>query len=268
MRPHSTTIGISAETFAQLVEKIVAYEREHRRQQVFRRPPTVPVRTAVLIALLATRQNPVQTFLAAIFGVSQSTISRVLAWGRRLMPELLEPVLVTVDDVPAGETLLADGTLVSTGNRAAHKDLYSGKHHRSGVNLQVVADRWGRLVDVAGPLPGSTHDARAWRELALPEQLTGRTVLADRDYVGCSDDDHACTVRTPTKKPPGRELSWTQQVSNYAHNAARSQVERTIAQLKKWKVLATGYRGPLERLSWTVRTAVALEKLRTHPWPL
>ncbi len=41
-------------------------------------------------------------------------------------------------------------------------------------------------------------------------------------------------------------------------------VERTIALLKQWKVLGTGYRGPLARFPRVIQTVVALEKFRIY----
>jgi hypothetical protein len=268
LRPHPTTTGLPPHQFTNLVQRAQQHDTANHVPIAFRRPPSIPVETAVLITVFATRHNLVQAVLAAIFTVSQPTISRVLAWGRRALPDLLEPAMVTIDDVPTHERVLADGTLVVTGNRVGHERLYSGKRHAAGVGVQVVCDRWGRLIDVAGPVPGATHDARAWFDLGLHERLADRNVLADLGYLGCSEEATGCTVTTPVRKPKGKELSWAQQISNYAHNSARSPVERAIAQLKKWRVLATGYRGPLSRIRDAIRTAVALEKLRTHPWPL
>ena len=268
MRPHPTTTSLPPHQFDRLVQKAAQRDATSQADNPFRRPPTIPIETAILITVLATRHNLVQAVLAAIFATSQPTISRVLAWGRRAIPDLLEPAMVTLDDVPTTEQVLADGALVVTGNRAGHDHLYSGKRHQSGVGIQVLADRWGRLLDVVGPVPGATHDARAWFDLGLHERLADRIVLADLGYLGCSDPSTGCMVRTPVRKPRGKKLSRVQRVSNYAHNSARAAVERAIAQLKKWRVLGTGYRGPLSRIKDVIRTAVALEKLRTHPWPL
>jgi hypothetical protein len=268
LRPHPTTTGLPPHQFDNLVQRVRQHDTANQFDNPFPRPPSVCVETAVLMTVLATRHNLVQTVLAAIFAVSQPTVSRVLAWGRRVLPTLIEPAVVTIDDVGPHEQVVADGTLTPTGNRAGHDGLYSGKRHAAGVGLQVVSDRWGRLIDVAGPVPGATHDARAWFDLGLHERLADRVVLTDLGYLGCSDDATGCTVTTPIRKPRGEDLSWGQRISNHAHNSARAPVERAIAQLKKWRVLSTGYRGPLSRIRDAIRTAVALEKLRTHPWPL
>jgi len=41
---------------------------------------------------------------------------------------------------------------------AADRPFYAGKHHRHGMNLQVIAAPDGEIVGVSGPLPGAVHD--------------------------------------------------------------------------------------------------------------
>lgn len=72
----------------------------------------------------------------------------------------------------------------------------------------------------------------------MAEELAPGPVAADLGNLGCG-------LSTPARKPPGGELSALERVANRAHNQARAAVERTIALLKQWKVLSTGYRGPL-----------------------
>jgi hypothetical protein len=54
-------------------------------------------------------------------------------------------------------------------------------------------------------------------------------------------------VSTPTRKPPGGELWELEKATNRAHASARAPVERTIALFKQWRVVGSGYRGPLAR---------------------
>jgi hypothetical protein len=90
--------------------------------------------------------------------------------------------------------------------------------------------------------------------------LADRVVLADLGFVGCG-------VSTPVRKPPGGELWEMEKANNRAHASARAPVERTIALFKQWKVLGTGYRGPLARFPKVIQTVVALEKFRIYQNP-
>lgn len=60
---------------------------------------------------------------------------------------------------------MIDGTLIPIDRVAADRPFHSGKNHRHGMNLQVIATPGGDIVWVSGPLPGAVHDrtaARIW----------------------------------------------------------------------------------------------------------
>ena len=60
--------------------------------------------------------------------------------------------------------VLLDGTLLPIDRIAADRPYYSGKHKRHGMNVQVLADPFGRLFWASPALPGAVHDVRAARE--------------------------------------------------------------------------------------------------------
>jgi len=95
----------------------------------------------------------------------------------------------------------------------------------------------------------------------LDRALADRAVLADLGFLGCG-------VATPVRKPPGGKLWELQKVNNRAHASARAPVERTIALLKQWRVVGSGYRGPLARFPKVIRMVVALEKFHIYENPL
>jgi hypothetical protein len=105
------------------------------------------------------------------------------------------------------------------------------------------------------------HDARSFVVCGLGRALADRSVLADLGFLGCG-------VLTPVRKPPGGELCELEEANNRAHACVRAAVERTIALLKQWRVVGSGYRGPLARFPKVVRTVVALEKFRIYENPL
>ncbi|MCY0963538.1 transposase family protein, partial [Streptomyces sp. H27-H5] len=63
---------------------------------------------------------------------------------------------------------------------------------------------------------------------------------------------------TARRKPPGRERPAEDKVYNRSIGELRAAVERTIAHLKDWKILATRYRGPLQAFPLIARTITAL----------
>jgi hypothetical protein len=137
--------------------------------------------------------------------------------------------------------------------------MYSGKRHRCGFNIQVVGSAYGRLLLVGDPQPGAMHDARAWQESGLAAKFTGR-LGAD----GFADTAYASTgLTTPRRKTPGQPRSQSEIEFNRAIASRRARAERVIAHVKNWKLLATGYRGLLDRFPIFLDTIVKLEIYRT-----
>uniref|UniRef100_UPI003D73BCD8 transposase family protein n=1 Tax=Streptomyces chumphonensis TaxID=1214925 RepID=UPI003D73BCD8 len=129
--------------------------------------------------------------------------------------------------------VLLDGTLLPIDRIAADRPFFSGKHKKHGMNVQVLADPFGRLLWVSPALPGAVHDIRAAREHGVVEALTevGVTCFADKGYRGAGG-----TVRTPCW---GRweTLSAGQKAVNRSQAKIRALVEQAVATLKSWRLL-------------------------------
>jgi hypothetical protein len=249
---YQSTTGLAGDQIEELVARIRQIV-QCRTEQPW--PPTVGLYRAVVITLVYVRQNLNQAAIGDLFGVSQPTVSRVY---RGILPLIGEALCLHVPDLKEavrGRLVLADGTDVPTGNRAGHRDNFSGKRRRSGLNVQVAGDTGGVLLGISVPLPGSMHDRKAFAECGW-EDLLGRTpTIADPAYQGT----HAIT---PRKKPKGGELSTNDKASNKEISSLRAAIERCIAHLKNWKILATGYRGRLAELPGVVRIVASLEFYR------
>ena len=126
---------------------------------------------------------------------------------------------------------MLDGTLIATDRIARDRPFYSGKHHKHGMNLQVIAGPRGEILWVSGPLPGAVHDIRAARIWGILRELTasGLIVLADKGYHGAGP-----AIITPYK---GRNKPPSQKDANRAHAKLRGPGERANAQLKNWRIL-------------------------------
>ncbi len=81
---------------------------------------------------------------------------------------------------------ILDGTLVSIDCMTDQKPYYSGKRHRHGVNVQVLAAPAGRLGRASAALPGTVHDLVSARVHGLADMLTAHSVttFADNMYQG------------------------------------------------------------------------------------
>lgn len=208
------------------------------------------------VVLLAAQPEPAGD--RGGIGVSQSTVSR-------LVTALAEPIAAVCDrklpELRAGRVVLVDGALVPTGNRTGHRQLYSSRRRRAGVTVSGAGHTGGGLWYVGAPQAGSTHDVTAFCDTGLADvladQMANNLVIADLGYLGEP-------VLTPARKPPGGVLSCGQKEANWHLSGIRAAVERAIAHLKNWKILATGYRRPLRTLSTCLAAVTALEFYRLN----
>lgn len=213
----------------------------------------------VHLTVMSLRTNVTQHVLAEVFSTSQSTVSRVIAAFTDALARLLAAVVPTGDDVPAGEQLLIDGTLLPCWSWRDRPDLYSGKHRATGVNIQVAARHDATLVWVSDPLPGRTHDANAIRQSHILETVpegASWSHIGDLGYLGLG-------MLTPKRTPPRRTLTDTEKKNNKAINSTRSAVEHAIAHLKTWRVLHTDYRRPFHTFETTITAVIGLQFYRT-----
>lgn len=90
--------------------------------------------------------------------------------------------------------VLLDGTLLPVDRVAADRPFYSDRHKKHGMNVQVIAGAFGRLLWASPALPGAVHDIRAAREHGIAAALTEARIdcWADKAYQGAKG-----TVRVP-----------------------------------------------------------------------
>jgi len=243
--------GLDDEQLNELVARVHDRVGERFVSRGRGRPLALGLYRSVAMVLALLRQNIVQQVAAEIFGVSQSTVSRRWDALREVIAAVLAEFVPTPAHVAGTSTVLADGTLAPTWDWRHRNDLYSGKRHDTGFNLQVAATLGGDLVAVGEPLPGARHDAYCWQACGLAQVLSNHHVLTDLGYTGCD-------VLTGHKTPAGGELTDNQKEVNTALSTLRAAVERAISHLKNWKILASRYRGPLDKFDSVVRAVVAL----------
>ena len=127
-------------------------------------PPSLGVLTSAQITMLYLQENIRQQALSGIFGTSQSTISRVINTVLNILDVVLPPPPRPKEDLPPQQLYVLDGTLVPCWWWKTARNLYSGKHHRAGHNLQILTDQAGEVFYTSPPLPGSTHDITAHKK--------------------------------------------------------------------------------------------------------
>ncbi|WP_170175618.1 transposase family protein [Propionibacterium australiense] len=145
------TTGLPAEAIAVCYQTLV--HNHPRTPQATGRPPALSQEEEIRATPAYLRRNRAQSELAESFGVNQSSICRAIArWTPRIV-EALADLVPTADDLDQTQTLIVDGTLVPCWDWNHQPGLYSGKHHTTGLNLQIACTLTGRLVWVLRPCP-------------------------------------------------------------------------------------------------------------------
>ena len=153
--------------------------------------------------MLYLEENIRQQVLATLFEVSQPTISRAITCILNVLDTIL-PSPPTPKDLDVHRFYVLDGTLVECWGWKNHQKLYSGKHKKTGFNLQILTDQAGEIYYISNPLPGSTHDINALRQTNLLDHIPPDHITADKGYIGSGCD-------VPFRRQPHTELhDWQQ----------------------------------------------------------
>ena len=259
MLTYPASIPLSTRSLTRLTELI-----SRRREHLGGRWRRLPAGQQALMALAHLRNGDTLTRLAAGFGVSVSTVWRYLREAIDLLAAHAGDLATAIGRAAALAYAILDGTLIPIDRVANQRPYYSGKHHRHGVNVQVLADPAGRLVWASPALPGAVHDLTAAREHGIIDALTAAAVmtLADRGYQGAGG-----SVRTPFKRHRLRpRLSRRQKSVNRSLVRVRAIGERAIATLKSWKIL-TRLRCCPHRATAIVQAILTLHHTEASPSP-
>jgi hypothetical protein len=205
------------------------------------RPKSLGLYKAVEAACAYLRQNATQEFIGDMRDTSQPTISRYVTILVPLVKSALEEFTPSVADaiqVARGKVVLVDGTLTPCWSYEEHQELWNKKHKTTGFNAQLISLLDGSAVWVSGPLPGKTHDARAFKESGAEDILKeAGGGFGDKGYQGTG-------LVTPKKKPKGGELTMSDKEYNSQISSFRAPIERLVGHFKNWKILHTDYRRP------------------------
>ena len=205
------------------------------------RPKALGLQKAVETACLYIRQNATQEFIGDMRDVSQPTVSRYV---RDLIPvvkavlEEFVPSAADAIELVDGRACLVNGTITPCWSYADHRELWSRKHGTTGFCAQLICLLDGRAVYISEPLPGKTHDAKAFRDTPCEEIIKNSGGgIADKGYQGCG-------MVTPRKKPPRGELADWEKEFNADVSSLRAVVEQLVAHFKSWRIFHADYRRP------------------------
>lgn len=208
----------------------------------------------VLLTVIWLRQYPTNEVLGFLFGVSDSTASRVRtrclpaleAAGRATM-RMPDPGAARRKKLPA---LLADtpGLAVVIDSfeqrtqrpKRSQRAYYSGKKKAHTLKSQVAVDeQTGRFVDVSDSAPGRRADIKLLAKSRLLKRLPkGVGGIGDLGYVGVGGLHPDGLGASPRRKPRGQDRPPEDIKYNRAFSRRRIVVEHAIGRLRTFRAVA------------------------------
>ncbi|MFI6645940.1 transposase family protein [Streptomyces sp. NPDC050504] len=226
MLVYLSSIDLSTRSLRYLTGRLVVRQRE-----VGTRWRRLAAGQQALLVLAHLRCGDTYAQLASGFGIGIATVYRYIREAVEVLSALAPSLAEAMKTARAKAFVILDGTLLPIDRIAADTPYYSGKHKRHGMNVQVLADPFGRLLWASPALPGSTHDLTAARVHGLIDALAeaGLKCWADKAYQGAGRP-----VRVPFR---GRRLKRWKRRHNTAHAKIRCVGEQAMATLKCWRLL-------------------------------
>jgi hypothetical protein len=209
----------------------------------------------LLLTVIWLRTYPTNEVLAYLMGVSDSTVSRVLARivplleaagkdtmrlpdpGRKRRKQLDE----LLRDTPALAVVI--DTFEQRVQRCKDRDAadahYSGKKKQHTLKSQVAVDEeTGQIVDVADSVPGPTADITLLEQSALLSRLPeGVGGIGDLAYVGIGKLHPKGLGASPRRKPRGKDRPPEDIAFNRAFSRRRIVVEHSIGRMRRYQCL-------------------------------
>lgn len=240
----------------QQVEEQRLYRAQRQRQVGGGRTSELTGRDQVLLTVVWLRVYPTHEVLGYLFGVSDSSVSRVIA---RMLPLLEQAGRDTMRMPDPGrkrrrslDKLLSDTPelalvidsfeqKVQRPKAVAERDgWYSHKKRTHTTKSQIAVDEeTGRIVDVSASVSGRTHDLTLLKQsellVRLPDGVGG---IGDLGYQGIRDLHPLAAC--PRKKPWGKHKP--RPPEDIAYNRVFSQrriiVENTINRIRRYQSLS------------------------------
>jgi hypothetical protein len=240
-------------------------------------------RNQVLLTVVWLRLYPIHEVLAYLFGVSDSTVSRVIA---RVLPLLEASGKDTMRLPDPGrkrrrslDALLSDTpelvVVIDTfeqpvqrpQDRKVADTFYSGKKKRHTLKSQVAVDEeTGQIVDIPESTRGPTADIKVVEESGLLSRLPpGVGAIGDLAYVGVDKLHPAGLGAAPRKKPRGKERPAEDIEYNRAFSRRRIVVEHTIGRMRRYQSITQPDRNHREQHTARVRSVAGLVN-RQRAW--
>jgi len=242
-------------------------------------------RNQILLTVIWLRVYPIYEVLAYLFGVSDTTVGRVVT---RVLPVLEASGRDTMRMPDPGrkrrrtlDALLADtpelAVVIDTFEQPVQRHqnhmladrYYSGKKKRHTLKSQVAVDEeTGQIVDVAQSVPGPTADITLLAQSTLLERLPmGIGGIGDLAYVGIGALHPHGLGAAPRRTPRGKDRPPQDVCYNRAFARRRIVVEHSIGRLRRYQSLTQMDRHHRQQHTARVRAVAGLVN-RQRAWAM
>jgi hypothetical protein len=219
------------------------------------RAPELGGRDQLLLTVVWLRVYPTHEVLGYLFGVSDSTVSRII---QRVLPVLEQAGRDTMRMPDPGrkrrrslDQLLSDtpelAVVIDSFEQKVQRPkdpderdaFYSGKKKTHTLKSQVaVNEETGAVVDVSNSVPGPTADINLLAQSEVLERLPeGVGGIGDLAYVGINNLHPQGLGASPRRKPRGQPRPPEDVAYNTAFSRRRIIVENTIGRLRHYQSL-------------------------------
>jgi hypothetical protein len=255
--------GMRVDEFDPLVEDVLPTYAEAEQARLERpdrqramgagHPFELAMRDHILLTVVWLRVYPTQEVLGYLFGVSDSTVSRLI---RRVLPVLEQAGRDTMRMPDPGrkrrrqlDELLQDtpelAVVIDTFEQRVQRPedreeadrCYSGKKKQHTLKSQVAVDEEsGRVVDSGDSAPGPKADLTRLEESQLMDRLPeGVGGIGDSAYQGIAKLHPDGLGASPRKKPRGKPRPPEDKAYNSAFSSRRIIVENTIGRMRRYQ---------------------------------
>jgi len=255
--------GLRVTEFDELLADVLPWYVDHEQQRLERpdrqraigagHPFELNERDHILLTVVWLRVYPSHEVLGYLFGISDSTVSRLIrrvlpvleAAGRDTMrmPDPGKKRRRTLDDLlhDTPELAVVIDSFEQRVQRPRDRDeadsYYSGKKKQHTLKSQIAVDETtGQVADVADSVHGPTADLKLLEQSQLLDRLPpGVGGIGDMAYVGIDQLHPDGLGAAPRRKPRGQPRPAEDVAYNTAFSRRRIIVENTIGRMRRYQ---------------------------------
>ena len=239
-------VGIKVDTFKKMVT--ILKKKELEKKIKGGKPHSLLMEDRLLMAFEYLREYRTYFYIAATYGLSESTCYRNIRW--------IEDTLIKHKDfsLPGKKELLQNNQLKVVLTDATEspierpkkkqKKFYSGKKKRHTLKSQITVDKESKRIISTDFSNGKMHDFKLYKRSNTVIHPDIKSIN-DSGYQGLQKI-HANT-ELPKKKSKGSSLSKSNKAYNNELSSKRALNENVIACIKRFKIVADRYRNRRKR---------------------